>query len=66
MLVLLLMFVAAGQIRATPSYFGHLDPDINCVFHAIGRFICLGGVRGFFFLFLLGCLSRGVVFFLRW
>ena len=31
-----------------PCYFGHLDPDINCVFHAIGRFICLGGVRGFF------------------
>ena len=48
MLGLLLMFMAAGQIRANPCYFGHLDPDINCVFHAIGRFICLGGVRGFF------------------
>ena len=58
MIRLLLILLAAGPIRASPNYFGHLDPDINCVFHAIGRYIRLGGVRGFFIsvgLSVLGC-----------
>ena len=36
---LVLLLVARSD--STPMYFGHLDPDINCVFDAIGRYYCL-------------------------
>ena len=44
MIGLILLLSAVGPVLASPSYFGHLDPDINCVFHAIGRYICSGGI----------------------
>ena len=40
--VLVLLLVVRSD--STPTYFGHLDPDINCVFHAIGRCIFSGGI----------------------
>ena len=40
--VLVLLLVVRSD--STPTYFGHLDPDINCVFHAIGRYIFSGGI----------------------
>ena len=50
--VLVLLLVVRSD--STPTYFGHLDPDINCVFHAIGRYyyyffsvvFLLGGAGG--------------------
>ena len=40
--VLVLLLVVRSD--STPTYFGHLDPDMNCVFHAIGRCIFSGGI----------------------
>ena len=50
--VLVLLLVVRSD--STPTYFGHLDPDINCVFHAIGRY--------YYFIFIL--FSFSVVFLL--
>ena len=44
MIRLMLLLSVVGSVYLTPSYFGHLDPDINCVFHAIGRSIFSGGI----------------------
>ena len=77
MLVVLLILSFAGRLSANlPCYFGHLDPDINHVFHAIGKSICIVvlfflysidllswvGLGTVGFLFLFGCLSRDWVF----
>ena len=48
---LLLMSLGIGQLSANPPrYFGVTDPEVNHVYHAIGKFICIVcwvGVEGF-------------------
>ena len=44
MIRLILLLSVFGSVHLTPSYFGYLDPDMNCVFHAIGRCIFSGGI----------------------
>ena len=61
---LLLMSLGIGQLSANPPrYFGVTDPEVNHVYHAIGKFICIVcwvGVEGFLFLFGGLCSQGGV------
>ena len=63
-IALFIVLLGIGRISASPPrYLLATDPEINHVYHAIGKFICivvLGWYRGFFFFFFSAVCAPGV------